>query len=216
MHVDQGTTDNCAIEIGEVMIVWFNQNQGFVLSVLTAVYVIATLIILCFMSHSNRIAARSIEISQRLHHEQTRPYVEFDIVYRDSSIYAELQNHGKTAAFDVHVSLEPQLNSIGGKRVSTLLRNTIGMLAPGREISDFIDVSHQFHEQNQLQFSGTVTYRDTSGENYQEDVNLDLQYYKETLTVARRDVGQELERMREELQRINQTLTKPPSGATAG
>ena len=187
------------------MIDWFNHTNGFVLSILTAVYVVASLAVLCFMARSNRLAERAIEHSQRLHHQQTRPYVVFDLVPRDRSIYAELQNYGVMPAFDVAVTLDQELKSIGNRQ-STLLRNPVGMLAPNRVITDFIDVGHQFHESNVLVFTGTVTYRDGNGAKYSEQFSLDLKYYKEKLEPDKRDIGRELEKVKEELQKISNAL----------
>ena len=189
------------------MIQWFNQNSGFVQCVLTAIYVVATLAILWVMTRANLLAAKSIENSQRLRREQTRPFVVFDLVCRDRFIYAELQNYGEMPAFDIAVTVEPEIKSVGDRK-STLLRHVIGMLAPKRVSADLIDVGHQFHQNNPLQFSAVVSYRDGGGTNYRETFPLDLGYYVQMSALDKKDIGRELEKITGALHNLSCTLAK--------
>ena len=188
------------------MIEWFNDNEGFVLSLLTGVYVVATIVILYVMTRSNHLTARSVEHAQQVHREQTRPYVVFDIVVRDRGVYIDLQNHGSTPAINVAVTCSPTPVSLGNDHTSTLLRNTIAFLAPGRQLTDFLDTSPNFHTKNSLLFTGSVSYSDTGGNQYAEDFALDLGYYPDTHAVGRKEVGEELNRIREELRDINRAI----------
>lgn len=165
------------------MVEWLNNNQGFVLSILTAVYVIATILILLATVWSNRIASRAIEHSQELHRQQTRPYVVFDIICDGKFATASLHNYGTMPAFDVAVQLDQEFKSIANRK-STLLRNPIGMVAPGRTISDAIDSSPAFHEKNTLEFSGTVSYSDAANKRFEDRISLDLRYYPEMLSAT--------------------------------
>lgn len=75
------------------MIGWLNSNQGFVMSILTAVYVIATIVIVIY----NR---KSIKEMQRTREEESRPYV-FAYLHkdpRDMCFYLRVKNFGKTGA----------------------------------------------------------------------------------------------------------------------
>jgi hypothetical protein len=73
------------------MINWLNNNQGFTMSVLTLVYVLATIVIVIY----NR---KSIRELQKTREEESRPYI-FACLHRDPRdvyFYFRIKNYGKT------------------------------------------------------------------------------------------------------------------------
>ena len=73
------------------MITWMNQNQGFIMCVLTFVYVVATVIIVIM----NR---KSINEMKTARLEESRPYIIANLVKdpRDRCFYLKIKNYGKT------------------------------------------------------------------------------------------------------------------------
>ncbi len=179
------------------MIEWCNDNQGFALVVLTAVYVIATITMVAVMAWSNRLAVD-------LERARSRPYVIFDIVMTNKLVEAVLKNIGGTAAHNVRVTLSPSISSpiYGGKDLG-LLRGPIRFVAPRREIRDFIASGPVFLEQNpDAQFHGQVEYEDAQGRPYSEPLHIDLNFHRGTGNIEREDIGRELRKIRELLERL--------------
>jgi hypothetical protein len=73
---------------------WLNQNQGFVMAMLTFVYVIATIVIAVLSVKSNRLAQQNVETIVELEKNRLRPYVIFNLSssIRKRSMYASIKN----------------------------------------------------------------------------------------------------------------------------
>jgi hypothetical protein len=90
---------------------WLNQNQGFVIAVLTFVYVITTVVIAALSIKATSLSKKHLETMVDLERNRLRPYVLFNI---SSSIekrctYASVKNHGLTAAYKIKVRIDPPL-----------------------------------------------------------------------------------------------------------
>jgi hypothetical protein len=109
------------------MIEWLNQNQGFVMSLLTAVYVIATVVIVIY----NR---KSIKEMQRSREEESRPYVfaHLNKDSRDLDFYLRIKNYGKTGAIIEQIKINPSLKFIHNTEIETFLKNVV--LAPNQTL----------------------------------------------------------------------------------
>jgi hypothetical protein len=93
------------------LIEWLNQNQGFALTALTFVYVIATIVMAYLMIHSNNLSAKNIAQALKIEKDRTRPYVMFDLQFKGFNVYAILKNVGVTPAHNVKVNIEPELKN---------------------------------------------------------------------------------------------------------
>ena len=179
-----------------------NDNQGFIMVLLTLVYVVATIIIVCQMSKSNRI-------SRQLEKNRCRPYVIFDIfVKKELFIHASIKNIGFTPACNVKVNITPALTKeIEGKVVKSILADHVfKLLAPGREIDDYIASTGD--KEKTLSYQGTIEYEDSESEKYSEPFEIDISYYKERRHIVDKNVGQELGNIGRTLDKIERTLKK--------
>ena len=174
------------------LIALLNENQGFVIGILTFVYVITTLIMASLMLRSN-------QITRKIEKERARPMVIFDLESRHLSIHTILKNVGLTPAYNVKVSVSPSITTeIQGKqRESTLTVHNISLLAPNRELSDFVESNVEFYKRYPKPiFKGYVEYENKLKETYNEKFVLDLTFQKEHMYVAEKDIGRELEKIK--------------------
>ncbi len=65
------------------MIQYLNANQGFVMAILTAVYVLATLVLVIVAHRQFALTQRSLDFASAAEKTKSRPYVLFDIVYEE-------------------------------------------------------------------------------------------------------------------------------------
>lgn len=192
---------------------WLNHNQGFVMAILTFVYVIATIVIAGLSVKGTRLAQKNIETMVDLERNRLRPYVLFNLTssIRKKSTYASIKNHGLTAAYNVKVSIEPPLvHHYDGQ--SPLIRRDILFLPPHEEVTDHIDSSPAFHQQYpQPVFEGAVQYEDSNGRKYSEPFRIDLTFLKKRMYVRDASVADELKQLNKTLELINRKLVSKES-----
>lgn len=151
------------------MIEWLNQNQGFVMSVLTAVYVLATIVIVVY----NR---KSIKEMQESRKAESRPYV-FAYLHkdpRDLCFYLRIKNYGKTGALIENIEISPKLKFVGETETKDFLKNVV--LAPD-QLLQFI-VLEQKEETMKCNYNIGLRYKSTQTdkEQFEESYTLILQY----------------------------------------
>ncbi|MBI3666395.1 MAG: hypothetical protein HY236_09270 [Acidobacteria bacterium] len=160
------------------------------MAILSLVYVVATVLIAIIMLRANSISSRSLAQAVELEKLRSRPYLLFDLESRHKAIHAVLKNLGKTAAYNVRISVTPELKSViqGQDWVSSLTTNEISFLAPNREISDFIQSGPQFSKSYpDLKFEGELLYRDSEGNSFREPFKIELKYQMRLLHVSEED-----------------------------
>ncbi len=166
------------------MIEWLNQNQGFIMAILTFVYVIATIFLAYIAWKTSKISgeakeisedaklisSRAVEISRKqlkkvteLEENRVRPYVLFNIFSDENSrTYSHIKNYGLTAAFNVRVSIVPELKIYGTEELDILSSNLITMLPPDFELKNVVDATYEFHQvYPQSKFEGFVEYENS-------------------------------------------------------
>ena len=173
------------------LITWMNQNNGFLLGLLTFAYVITTIVMVFIMFQSHKQTCQ-------LEESRLRPMVLFNIESDGDRVGAWLKNFGVTPAYNVRVSCTPPLErfkkSAGSGGTSVLIDNTFPFLAPNQIIPDSIDVSHQFFENGKTPcFTGHVQYEDHMGKQHSEPFKIDLSPQCNRIHPAKYDTGKEIE-----------------------
>lgn len=184
------------------MAAWANANQGFVMAILTLVYVVATIVIAAFSLQANRTAKAQLSFATALEHARLRPYIGFTIEVRGGTVWAVLRNTGLSGAFDVKISVEPRLErNIGGRmRESGLTKHRHAAMPPGTIWEDLIHAGPEFFEQFPSRlFEGSLTYRDDTGKQFNEPVVLDLALHDDLLYTSPKSVAEEIAALRETL-----------------
>src|SRR2546423_3644195 len=101
---------------------WLNQNQGFVMAILTVVYVVTTIIIALLTLKATRLSRKNLDMALELERNRLRPYVLFNISssIAQKNTFASIKNLGLTAAYNIRVSIKPKLAQFGEERASSL------------------------------------------------------------------------------------------------
>jgi hypothetical protein len=180
------------VEWSNKTVQWSNANQGFLLALLTLVYVLATLWLAW-------LARRQLKLATDLEKNRLRPFVIFDLVVERTFVFAHLRNTGPTPAWDVRISVSPKIQALlGGEktfpaeecaRPISFIERGIAMLAPGREIKAFIGAWARVRGAHPtLRFEGQVAYADFSGQVYSEPFVADLSAHEGLLHLSRKDI----------------------------
>lgn len=148
---------------------WLNNNQGFTMSILTLVYVIATIVIVIY----NR---KSIQELQKTREQESRPYL-FAYLQkdpRDMCFYFRIKNYGKSGGKIENIQVSPQLKFIGEKNVGEFLNNVI--LAPNHMIQ--LILLEQAEETRKNTYDVVIKYQpiNNSNKSYEEEYTLIMQY----------------------------------------
>ena len=149
---------------------WFNENQGFCMVLLTMSMVICSIV-------SCRIAANAIR-------EQNRPHVVISPCFIDHEFYfgVSLRNCGFSTAYDINFRWDTApicpWPSMATSEASKFLREPIGSLRAGVGYKTFLGVIGDLKKQNaDLVYRGKVTYKDSTGKRYKEDIVVDFQMF---------------------------------------
>jgi hypothetical protein len=185
------------------IIAWLNANSGFVIALLTAVYVGATLLIASGARRSNALAAAGLEQALRLERQRNRPYVVFDFEASDRQVYAVLRNVGIAPAFGVSLTLTPPLaQQLGGQPLPLpLLPGPVRVLPQGRDLAVYVDSSDRFFVQHMdTSFTAEVSYADSDGHVFTDHFTIPVGGSSAFVLVPDRGIAAELARIRKELE----------------
>ena len=150
-----------------------------VVAVSTALYTIASYLVIHKMEASNRLLAES-------QHARARPYVWFDIVIENKSVHAALFNAGKSPAYEIRVEISPEIIRADNSRISFVERQ-YSFLACEREIRDALGGSPQFlGKYRDVSFSVKITYLDSDQQSYTSDYVLDTAPFlnRQTMSIS--------------------------------
>ncbi len=181
------------------------------LVIITGIYAYLTYRIL--QANCDSVAAMKAQIEAA-----TRPYVHFDLVLQGPLVEASLRNAGVTAALDVTITTTPPLRVAirGETRPSRLTAASLALLAPGRELREFIGrIGDVRSLTNSLSFATWVSYRDAGGRTYREEFPVDLTGLFEMPYIDRPQVGKELRNIADTLKEIHQSLEDVRRNSTA-
>lgn len=171
-----------------------NTNEGLLLFV----YVVATFGILLSGRRANKIAQSNIKVLMELEQERSRPFVDVEMVAEAPYVSLRVTNRGLTPAYDVKISISPPLKFLldsthpaGTKSEDEigLLKHGVGSLAPSANITALIGDFAEVKEANpQLQYSGTVAFRNYNNRIYESPVSLDLRYMENSCSIRRKTI----------------------------
>jgi hypothetical protein len=194
------------------MIDFLNTNQGFIMSLLTAVYVIATIIIVIVSIRSNIATKDSLEEFKKAEKRKYRPYVIFDITPKDYLFYTKLKNEGITPAIDIKINVKPNIYTISSnkKELCPITSKGLSYLAPQNTCKNLLAFGSTFFENYKDPiFEGTIEYFDVNEKKYNEKFRIDLSSYKELRYISEKDIGNELEKISKSLEKISSSSFKP-------
>lgn len=156
------------------VIQWLNANNGFVMSILSLVTVIATF----FIMRANR---SSVIEMRKTREEESRPFV---VIYmgRDDRnrriIRLVIENVGKTVARDVKITCTPPINHPSSMPLSNsyIFTQSIPTLAPKFKITTIVDSVQNLKQSNNTYpiYEIKVSYSNGGHKEYNDHFIIDL------------------------------------------
>jgi len=205
------------------MIEWCNSNSGFIMTILTLIYVVASVIVAALMVRANRLTAQSTEMAVKLDKERSKPSVVFEFLPEIPYFCLRIRNIGLTTAYNLkfHVSPEPRL-CFGGKnqmpaekieRTIQFVSEGIRSLPPQGEVRTTLGTLARIEEGlGSLHFRGLLTYNDAFGGSHETMVDVDGSIYRGLVYSGKKAidcVANELEKIARELGHICSGFHKP-------
>lgn len=150
------------------MISWLNSNQGFVMAILTAIYVLATIILV----RQNKKTLQEIKTSREL---EQRPYIYAEIVNTSEFVHTyslQVRNRGKSPAILKLITIAPSIK-FSEKLGIESLQNMVFL--PGQCLSLIIKNNNKEFHENKYHFS--LEYQSLAGESFIESYTIPLDAY---------------------------------------
>lgn len=190
--------------------------------VLTAVYVIATIFICFFNFRSAKATREQVAEMKRQFDEESRPYITTELIYEKRTYYGlRFTNHGKRIANHVHIHFEPNFfDSIVESSFSSALKTQNErecIIGIGQSYNLYFASNELRDNPNKVPLKGQLTYLDDKGKSYTDDFNIDLKRYAtffqmnsemDDLLKIFQDQTKELKQMRDSLTRIANIINK--------
>lgn len=176
------------------LVAFCDQHQGFVIAVLTFVYVATTIVLAGIVVRASSLARKQLMLAMESEHNRIRPYIVFDLITEDACIFAVLKNTGLTPAHGVKITVTPSLKSIearGSQFEIPFLVHGVPMMPPNREIKALVEHWGPFLKKYEaLRFEGKVSYstRDDS-HHYDEAFVIDLNSEKHIVRIGKKDLN---------------------------
>jgi len=207
----------------KIMIEWCNANSGFVMTILTMIYVVATVVVVCLMIGANRLTGRSLQIAVHLDKERSKPVVIMEVVPDIPFFRLKVRNIGLTAAHNVKFAVKPEPRlCFGGRnqipadkteRKIQFIAEGIRSLPPQGEVSTTLGTLKRIEEGlGSLHLHGKISYTDPLGDAHETVVDSDLSIYRGLAYPGKKTidtVAKELEKIRQELGHIGTGFHKP-------
>lgn len=158
---------------------WFNANAGTVQALATVVLVLITI-------HYAFQTQRQVGEMRRTREAESAPYVtaSLETPHGDDTVSLVVRNHGRTAARDVRVQIDPPIANVfeTDHVAPDFLRGPVPFLPPGREMrTELWSHSHAFDERKGLaqSYTARVAWADArSGKRYDETYPLDFSGFR--------------------------------------
>jgi len=199
-----------------IIIEWCNKNNGFLMALLTLVYVAATI----WLVHLSR---KQIKLAIDLEKNRTRPFVIFDFVFERFMMCLQIKNIGQTSACNIRINISPTIKILLGKRnnISGLIdgnninfiQNGIPSMAPNRTITTIIgrwdDMKMCYPE---MKFRGTISYNDFDEKKYYDNIDIDLSLYEGLMYSDKKDINdvvKQIEEIAKNIHHIASGFTTP-------
>lgn len=202
---------------------WCNQNQGFVMVLLTGIYVVATIGLAFIGARANAISQKNMAVLAEIEQERSRPLVDVRLENEAPWLALKVTNHGQTPAYNVQIETVPRIQLLLGgdntvpkektERQIGIIEHGIGTLGAGVCEEALVGSYARLRETNPaMRFTGKLTYRSVSGKVYESPINLDVRYMENSWHRSRKtthDLVTEMEKIRSEIGHIATGFHKP-------
>ena len=194
-----------------VFIQWCNDNQGFIMVVLTFVYVSATIILCVFNFRSAKATREQVVEQKREFDEKNRPIVNavFAIV-RSGLACIEFSNSGTKVAEKVQIQINEEfleLLSSNEREALKNIKNSVFRIGINQKWHALIGAHFELRNLGTKPLIINISYCDDN-KNYCESVNIDLNAYMWTMIYdsPEEDARNVLKSLADTMEKINKRL----------
>jgi hypothetical protein len=117
-------------------------------------------------------------IEQQEDAKKPYPYLYFDVSSRYQLVLLAIMNSGGSPSYNVSITWDKPLINFKGENIPS---SEIPILLPNENISIVIDQSASIFENQDLNYSGKMTYYNSSNKLFQRDFKISLEQYRGTL-----------------------------------
>lgn len=128
------------------------------------------------------------------------PYLLFDISSRYMLVQLVMKNFGGSPAYDIEISWDKPLLNSSGKQISFGVNNKhnidIPFLFQGEKISVLVDGANNIfgkYKEKDLNYSGFITFKDSTGQQIKYCFYLSLEKYRNNLTYSEEGLKTDVE-----------------------
>lgn len=216
------------LEVTRNVIEWSNSNTGFIMALLTAVYVIATIWIVYESRRNNRLMVL-------FEKDRKNPHVIFWVesemqthgeYFTSIDFIGKIRNEGASTAHNVQITTVPKLRARQGIEsegenayfTPTFLEEKTSVLVPNQTIFENIGPTKFLLEDNDdqsLRFKIHIEFTDVSGKKYSTKYDIDLSrnrnrmYNEDSQAKAFFTLVEKVSDAATSLEKINTTLNQP-------
>lgn len=168
------------------IIEYLDQHNGFIMAILTFVYVVFTILIF-------RANSKSVKEMKVTREDENRPYI---VTYIKSqpkgTVELFIENIGKTVARNIEISITPEFQFPKERPLSksTLLNNPIPNMPPNYKYSMFVGMYWDFKNEDRTYpvFEVEVNYEDSNDKSFTEQFIIDLNVGSDTTHLVEKGI----------------------------
>lgn len=182
--------------------------------VLTAIYVIATILICIFNYLSAKASKEQTQELKRQYSAENRPYITIELIYEHKFFYVlRLTNHGKRVANHVKISFNDAfLDSMDGTEFHAVLKEqnaNARIIGIGQHYDLFLATSGDRESLRKVPIQGQIEYSDAESI-YCEELCIDFSLWGPIYSVNSDidDIKKEIEKLPKELSNISSELKR--------
>ena len=163
------------------VICFLDQHEGSLMVLITAVYVLATILICWANIKSAKAAQEQLTEARRQYVEENRPRITYEVIFENRMWYGmRFTNHGRRVATHVQIKFDLDfLNSLSKDsaidRLNTLQQQEF-VLGIGQSYSYFFGAEEFRNNPNKRPIIGEIIYQDEQS-TYQDFFNIDWNVY---------------------------------------
>lgn len=166
-------------------------------------------IIACLAVITAIISAWNTQRIVEVEEDKKKPYIEifFDLYSRYLMLQLVIKNTGGSPAYDVKVIWDKSIISTFGKIVTF---DNMQILRAGETISIFVDTTTKMIVNTDLNYSGTIIYKDSFKKKRKQNFCISLEQYRKAVTFSEESLKthHELQKLPKALKKIEEELKK--------
>ena len=184
----------------------------WIMVVITAVYVVATIFICVFNGRSAKAAKEQTEEMKRQFYSINRPIVAMEIAFvKRAFLCLRMHNNGSQTAFNVKVELSQEFIDGLERNFKAILESDKGKtrtIGVGQYFDIFFGSTKYIKMESKPVITGRVTYNGINGSIYVEDFSIDMGNYATIYTVDSEvdDIVNALKEQNHELKCIREAI----------